>query len=52
MRLKNFKGEIKLVDIKDDELIKDLQNRLGIDVDGIIGQQSIAAFERFKKSII
>lgn len=49
MKLVNFTGEIKLTDIKDIELIKDIQNHLGVTSDGIIGQQTIAAFGRFKR---
>lgn len=49
MKLKDFKGEIRLIDIKDVQLTKDIQSRLGIDADGIVGAQTIAAFERFKK---
>lgn len=49
MRLKDFTGEIALTSIKDVELTKDIQSHLGVSSDGIIGNQTIAAFGRFKK---
>lgn len=49
MRLKDFKGEAKLTDIRDKELITELQTRLGVSADGIVGAETLAAFAKFKK---
>lgn len=49
MRLKDFKGTIKLKDITDKVLIKDIQAALGLPIDGIVGVQTLKAFENFKR---
>lgn len=49
MRLKDFKGVKPLKDIKDPELIKDIQAALGISIDGIVGVKTLKAFETFKR---
>lgn len=49
MKLKDFRGQQKLTDLKDVELIRDLQTYLAVDSDGIVGNQTIAAFGRFKR---
>lgn len=49
MKLKDFTGEARLVDIKDKELITELQARLGVAADGIVGAGTLAAFAKFKK---
>lgn len=49
MKLKDFRGQQKLTDLKDVELIRDLQTYLAVDADGIVGNQTIAAFGRFKR---
>ena len=41
---------IKLVDIKDVELVKEIQYLLGIEVDGIVGPQTLGNFRRFKEN--
>ncbi len=49
MRLKDFKGVKPLKDIKDPELVKDIQKALGVTADGIVGHNTITAFISFKK---
>ena len=49
MKLKDFKGQQRLTDLKDVELIRDLQTYLAVDSDGRVGNQTIAAFGRFKR---
>lgn len=48
MKLKDFKGRVRLTDIKDVELAKDIQKALGVTPDGIIGKNTLAAFVLFK----
>jgi murein DD-endopeptidase MepM/ murein hydrolase activator NlpD len=54
MRLKELTGTHELDEIADKDLIKEIQfnlNRLGyfLEIDGIVGDRTLAAFARFKK---
>lgn len=49
MKLTEFTGYVKISDITDTELLKDIQSKLGVTSDGILGPQTIQAFTEFKR---
>lgn len=48
MRLSDFTGYVKVSEITDKELMKDIQGRLGVAQDGLFGPDTLAAFKAFK----
>lgn len=49
MKLIDFTGYKKLSELNDPELLKDIQYRLGVAVDGIYGPDTLSAFKEFKR---